>query len=177
MKTIEEIRGRCVITEDGHWLWKGAKRPDGRPNIWAPDYTHDGEMRTQCGTRAVWHCKTGRAVPAGWRCYGICEEMSCCNPAHIRCTSEEDFGAWLQSSGRYQGQTQRILANRATGRARAAVTPEQIQYIQASAKTGVALALELGVSDSTVSKYRRGESIVIPGSMFSGLGARTGSAP
>ncbi|WP_019700411.1 hypothetical protein [Paracidovorax oryzae] len=177
MKTIEEIRGRCVITEDGHWLWKGTKRPDGRPNIWAPDYTHGGEMRTQCGTRTVWHCKTGRAVPAGWRCYGTCEEMSCCNPAHIRCTSEEDFGAWLQASGRYQGQIQRILANRAIGRARAAVTPEQIQYIQASAKTGVALALELGVSDSTVSKYRRGESIVIPSGMFSGLGARTGGAP
>ena len=23
MRTLEEIKGRCVVTEDGHWLWKG----------------------------------------------------------------------------------------------------------------------------------------------------------
>ena len=27
MKNLEEIRQRCVITEDGHWLWRGALRP------------------------------------------------------------------------------------------------------------------------------------------------------
>jgi len=169
MRTLEEIRGRCVITEDGHWLWRGAMRRDGRPSIYAPDYTHGGEMRTQCGTRAVWHCKTGQPVPAGWRCYGVCEDMACCNPACIRCTSEEDFGAWLRKTRRYQGKTQRILANRAIGRARAAVTPEQILYIQTSEKTGVALARELGVTDSTISKYRRAESLAAPAGVFAGL--------
>ena len=70
MKTLEEIRQRCVITDDGHWLWKGATRPDGRPNIWAPDYTRGG-MATQCGTRAVWHCSTEKAIPEGWRAYPL----------------------------------------------------------------------------------------------------------
>lgn len=169
MKTLEDIRQRCVITEDGHWLWKGATRPDGRPNIWAPDFTRGG-MRTQCGTRAVHHCSTGRPIPAGWRCYGVCEEKTCCNPAHIRCTPEEVFGQWLRESGLFKGKTKRILANRSIGRKRSVLSPEQALYIQTSSKTGNELAAELGVSDSTVSKYRRGQSVVVPAAgMFSGL--------
>lgn len=178
MRTLEEIKGRCVITEDGHWLWRGALRPDGRPNIYAPDYTRaEGDMRTQCGMRAVWHCVNQKAVPEGYRVYGSCDERACCNPAHIKCTSEVDYGAWLRRTGKFKGQTTRILANRAIGRQRAALTSEQITYVQTSEKTGIALAEELGVSTSILSKYRRGESIAVraAGGMFSGLisGGRT----
>ncbi len=172
MRTLEEIKGRCVITDDGHWLWRGALRPDGRPNIYAPDYTRgNGAMSTQCGPRAVWHCINERAVPDGYRVYGACDERACCFPGHIKCTSEVDYGAWLQRTGKFKGQTTRILANRAIGRQRAALTPEQIHYVQASEKTGVALAEELGVSTSVLSKYRRGESISVraESGLFSGL--------
>ena len=162
MRTIEEIKGRCVITEDGHWLWRGAKRPDGRPNIYVPDYSRgDGKLTTQCGPRAVWHCLNQKAVPKGYRVYGTCDERACCNPAHIRCTSETEYGAWLQRTGKFKGQTNRILANRAICRQRAALTPEQVLYVQTSKKTGVELAEELGVSTSILSKYRRGESIAV----------------
>lgn len=172
MRTLEEIKGRCVITEDGHWLWRGALRPDGRPNIYAPDFTiADGAMRTQCGMRAVWHCLHREAVPTGCRVVGVCEEKTCCNPACIRCWSEEAFGHWIRRSGAYKGKTNRILANRATSRKRAAMTPEQALYVQSSDKLGKDLAAELGVSPATVSKYRRGESIVVRpvSGMFSGL--------
>jgi len=175
MRTLEEIKDRCVITEDAHWLWRGALRPDGRPNIFAPDYTRaDGDMRTQCGMRAVWHCVHQKAVPEGYRVYGTCDERACCNPAHVKCTSEVDYGAWLQRTGKFKGQTNRILANRAIGRQRAVLTPEQIVYVQTSEKTGIALAEELGVSTATLSKYRRGESIAVraSGGLFSGLTAR-----
>ena len=77
MKNLEEIRERCVITEDEHWLWRDALRPDGRPNIWAPDYTRGG-MQTQSGPRAVWHCSTGLPISAKWRAYGTCSEPTCC---------------------------------------------------------------------------------------------------
>jgi len=178
VRTLEEIKGRCVITDDGHWLWRGALRHDGRPNIYAPDYTRaDGGMCTQCGMRAVWHCVNGKAVPEGYRVFGTCDELACCNPAHIKCTSVADYGAWLQRTGKRKGQTARILANRAIGRQRALLTPEQILYVQTSKKTGVALAVELGVSTSVLSKYRRGESIAVRADrgLFSGLitGGRT----
>lgn len=170
MKTLEEIRQRCVITEDGHWLWKGSTRPDGRPNIWAPDYTKGGQMRVQCGTRAVWHCATEKPIPKGWRAYGICEHKTCCNPKCVKCTSEAEFGAWLRRTGKYKGDVRRILANRATARSRSVLSPERIAYILASPKTGAELALDLGISEQTVSKARRGEAVVFQGAgLFSGL--------
>lgn len=173
MRTLEDIRERCVITEDGHWLWRGSLRPDGRPNIWAPDYTKGG-MSVQCGPRAVWHCSTGRPIPPNWRAYGTCEEKTCCNPACVACTSEEAFGRWLAKSGKFKGQAKRILANRTTGRARSKLTPELIEEIQFSSETGVALAQRLGLGTSLVSKARRGEVKVFqPLGMFSGLGARS----
>lgn len=173
MRSVEEIKGRCVVTDDGHWLWKGALRPDGRPNIYAPDYRYGGEMRTQNGYRAVWNCLHQRAVPTGYRVFGICGEPTCCNPAHIRCASETDFGLWLRKQGLYKGKTARILANRAIGRARTVLTPEIVHHIQASTKKGYELADELGISKSTVSKVRRGEHTSFPpAGMFSGLLAR-----
>jgi hypothetical protein len=169
MKTIEDIRQRCVITDDGHWLWKGSTRPDGRPNIWAPDYTRGG-MSTQCGTRAVWHCITEKAIPAGWRAFGTCEPLNCCNPAHVKCGSEAYFGAWLQRTGKFKGQVRRILANRATSRGRSVLTLELITHIQTSPKLGYELAAELGISTTSVSKARRGDAIVFQSAgVFSGL--------
>lgn len=172
MKNLEEIRERCVITEDEHWLWRDALRPDGRPNIWAPDYTRGG-MQTQSGPRAVWHCSTGLPISAKWRAYGTCSEPTCCNPAHVRCTSETDFGKWLKRTGAYKNQTRRILANRATSRARTKVTAEIILEIQQSPETGRALSARLGLLPTVVSRARRGEfKAFLPSGMFSGLGAR-----
>ena len=169
MRTIEEIMDRCVITDDGHWLWKGALRPDGRANIYAPNYTKGG-MTVQHGPRAVWHCHTGKPIPAGWRAYGICDEMKCCNPAHVRCTSDAEFGQWVRRTGKLKGQTARIFANRATLRKRSVVNPDLIFFIQTSDKTGVALAAELGLSKQVVSKARRGEYVIHrTGDMFSQL--------
>lgn len=178
MRTLAEIKGRCVITEDGHWLWRGALRSDGRPNIYAPDYTRgNGALRTQCGMRAVWHCVNQKAVPKGHRVFGSCDEPTCCNPAHIKCTSVAAYGAWLQRTGKFKGQASRILANRAINRQRAALTPEQVIYVQTSKKTGIVLAKELGISRAALSRYRRGESICVraDSGLFSGLiaGGRT----
>jgi hypothetical protein len=178
MRTLEEIKGRCVITEDAHWLWRGALRSDGRPNIYAPDYTRgNGALRTQCGMRAVWHCVNQKAVPEGYRVFGDCDEPTCCNPAHIKCTSVAAYGAHQQRTGKLKGQTARILANRAICRQRALLTPEQVVYVQTSKKTGIVLAKELGISTTALSRYRRGESICVraDSGMFSGLiaGGRT----
>lgn len=172
MRTLEEIKGRCYITEDGHWLWRGSLRKDGRPNIYAPDYTRaNGELRTQAGLRAVWHCVNMKPVPKGYRVFGKCDEKSCCNPAHIKCVRVADYGAQQRRTGTLKGKVTRILANRAINRKRALLTPEQVAYAQASLKTGVALAEELGVSVTTLSRYRRGQSISVrsDGGLFSAL--------
>ncbi|MDA8522000.1 hypothetical protein [Acidovorax sp. NCPPB 4044] len=176
MRTIEQIKARCEITDDGHWLFLGGLRVDGRPNIYGPDYTRsDGGMQTQCGLRAVWHIINQRAVPAGWRVFGICEEVACCNPEHIRCAPESEFGRYVRKTKKLKGQTRRILANQAISRKRSRMTPELIQYIQASPKKGVELALELDLSRSLISKARRGEYVAFAGAagMFGGLIGRS----
>lgn len=172
MKTIEEIKGRCFITEDGHWLWRGSKRPSGRPNMVAPDYTRGGAMFTQCGTRAVWHCHHKKAIPAGWLVWGTCEELACCNPAHIKAGTKEEYGQWLRETGQLKGQITRILANRAIGRRRSAMTGEKIAYIQGSDKMGKELSEELRICTSSISKARRGEMTAFNSvaSPFAGLG-------
>ncbi|AVQ84272.1 hypothetical protein [Variovorax sp. PMC12] len=177
MKTIEEIKGRCKITPEGHWLWDGSLRPDGRANIWAPDYTKGG-MTVQSGPRAVTHCTTGKPIPNGWRAYGTCDERACCNPDHIACTSDAAFGRWQTKTGVYKGKTTRILANRAIARARSKVTPALIVEIQSSRETGRAIAKRLGIGTTLVSRARRGElkSFASKG-VFTGLGAREGACP
>ena len=161
MRTLEEIRGRCFITEDGHWLWRGSLRKDGRANIYAPDYTRaDGDMRTQCGTRALYHCAYQQPVPEGHRVFGTCEEKACCNPEHVRCDTETAYGKFIARRGVLKNQSARILANRAIGRTRAKLTAEQALYVQTNPKLGKDLADELGVSTSTISKYRRMQNVV-----------------
>src|SRR5574337_351630 len=163
MKTLSEIRARCVVTEDGHWLWRGALRPTGRANIYAPDHTRGG-MQAQTGIRAVWHIRTGKPVSNGCRVFGTCDEMACVAPDHIVCRSDIANGAMQRRTGALRGKTRRILASRATGRARSKLTPELIAEIQASLETGVQLAARLHLSASTVSKARRGEATAFAGS-------------
>lgn len=171
MKDLEDIRGRCVIDEDGHWLWKGSLRRDGLANVYAPDFTLGG-MRTQSGPRAVWHCSTGRAIRKGYRAFLTCTEKTCCNPAHIRCTSMKKLGQFIAEQGIWKGQTKRILANRKTNRARSNVTPELIAQVRASEATGLALSKELPLGRNTISKIRTGKMPSF-GSVgpFAGLGA------
>ena len=173
MKDLEEIRGRCRMV-DGHWIWGGALRPDGRANIWAPNYTHGGRMETQAGPRAVWHANTGMPIPAGWRAYATCEGLACCNPAHIKCAPSANVYGRLARSGVLKGSATRILANRATNLARCRVDAATVAEIQASAETGVALAARLGLSMQVVSKARRGGYVVHGAATnpFAGLGAR-----
>lgn len=165
MRTLEEIKSRCFITDDGHWLWRGSVRPDGRPNIYAPNYTSKkSNMTTQHGARAVWHVVNKKPVPQGHRVYGVCEHPTCCNPKCIRCTTEAKYGQFVARIGRRKNEPKRIAANRATGVNRAKLTAEQVLYVQTSDKTGLELAKELGVGKSTLSKYRRGgNTVTAPG--------------
>ncbi|HEY9208221.1 MAG TPA: hypothetical protein VIP31_04155 [Acidovorax sp.] len=173
MRSLEEIRERCHITEDGHWLWRGSLRPDGRANIYAPDHK-SGTMQVQSGPRAVWQCYTGQAPPDGWRAFGTCEEKTCCNPEHMRCGNMEMLGAYIAKKGVWKGSTARIIANRFSNRKRAKLTPDVIAYIQASPLSGLELAQELGISKTSVSKARCGltRAFSAVSGVFAGLGAR-----
>ena len=161
MRTIEEVKDRCFVTEDGHWLWRGALRPSGRPHISAPDFTkRAGAMVTQGGARAVWHIVKREPVPEGHRVFMKCEHPTCCNPDCMRTASEHAYGRFRARNGQMKGQPRRIVANRAIGAKRASLNAEQMLYVQTSPKTGVELSAELGVSRTTICKVRRGGYVV-----------------
>lgn len=171
---MNNIKGRCRIDEiTGCWIWMGALS-NGYPRIYAPDFTRnaDGAPMPQNGTRAIWHVRTGKAIPKGHRVYhAACHDPRCVNPDHLQCGPTHIMGKKLSESGILQNRITRIKANRAIGRARSKVNPEMARYIVSSSKTGQLLAQELNISRSIISRVRRGTlvSVLSIGNPFGGL--------
>jgi len=168
---LQDIMDRCRV-EDGHWIWGGAMSK-GIARIWAPDFTKGGTMASQPGARAVWHVKTGRAIPAGHRVFRTCDREGCIAPNCITCTAPADRGVEVAASGVLKGSIRKRLASRKTGRARSKLTPALIERIKTDPERGYVLAQQLGISKTTVSKARKhGVPSFQPiGSPFAGLGA------
>lgn len=171
--TLDDIKARCFITDDGHWIWKGAKSEGKVPRIWAPDHTKGGHKTAQPGRRAVWHILTGQPIPEGHRVYGTCPHADCLNPACSACGPTEEWGAHMAKIGKHKTMRHRV-ASRLSAQKRAVLTAEQIQIVQRDPRTGRELARELEVSEQTISKARTGRIVCHQpvASPFAGLGAR-----
>lgn len=171
--TLDDIKARCVITDDGHWIWKGAMSEGKFPRIWAPDYTRGGHKTGQHGRRAVWHLKTGMPIPEGWRVWSTCDCAACLNPDHIACGTSAAWGAHMARIGKHKTMVHRVASRRAA-QARMVLSPDQIGMVQSDPRTGRELARALGVSEQTISRARTGRIVChLPlASPFSGLGAR-----
>lgn len=171
MKTLNDIKDRCVIDEDTDcWSFKGAFSRDGQPRVWFWDYNKE-RMVAMPGRRAVWFAVNQKPLPNGWRVYGVCDCVGCLNPAHSKAGPAKAWGQHMSKSGKYKGSLARLLANRKTGAARSVLTPQTLQEILSSNETGTSLARRLGISQQTVSKARRGHLIALTpiSSPFTGL--------
>lgn len=174
MRTLDEVKGRCRIDDDGCWIWAGAVGCS-MPRIYAP--THDGRMATHCGRKAVWQIEhPGERLPAGHLVFGTCGKDMCVNPACSRVGPKRLQGRLIARKGWLKGNARTAIAAREVGRRRSVLTAEMVAEIQASDETGLALAARLNVSHQTISKARRGELVCFQpvGGLFSGLmqGAR-----
>ncbi len=173
---LEDIKDRCTLDEDtGCWHWKGALSNGKWPRIRAPNHCKPGSpMQAQTGRRAVWHIKTGVAIPQDHRVYGTCTDPQCLNPEHMRCGPPRDWGKHAAKTGVYKNNVKRQIASRRTGRSRALLTPALIFEIQNSTETGREISRRTGLSAQTVSKARNGKSVCFEpiGGFASGLGAR-----
>lgn len=168
--TLNDLMERCRV-EDGHWIWIGAASR-GVPRIWAPDFTQaEGRMTSQPGRRAVWHVKTGKPIPEGWRVFGTCDRPDCIAPGHIVCRDPAVEGRKVAASGKLKGRVGRKLAARKTGRARSKLDLQLIEFIKTSPLTGEQVAAQTGLSTTTVSKVRKhgAPSFEPIGGIFSGL--------
>jgi hypothetical protein len=156
--TLEDVRQRCYVDEiTGCWHWRGGFSV-GVPRIYAVDPATDEKTATT-GMRAVKMLETGKAIPKGrivYRCK--CRADDCVNPEHLRIGTKSEQGAMLRRTKELRGDPLRALINRnnAAKRGYVKITPALAEEIRRSDEIGVALAKRLGISESTVSRYRNG---------------------
>lgn len=170
--TPEDVKQRCHVDADtGCWHWRGALSDGKWPRIYAPNLSKPGEpMEAQTGRRAVWQLATGKAIPEGFRVFGICRSGDCLNPKHMVCGSTAEWGQHKSKTGIHKTMTHRI-GSRKTGKARSVLTEETYAEVVSSTEPGTQIAKRLGVSMQTVSKARRGQMRCFQpiGNPFSGL--------
>lgn len=173
MRTLEEVRGRCVIDDiTGCWRWDGGTF-NGIARIHAPDWTNaDGAMRPQAGRRAVWHiCNPGKAIPKGYMVYSTCTGDLCLNPGHADIGSRKKHGEMTRTTDRWKNQPKRMIANRKTARKLSTITPEIAADILASNEGHRAYSQRTGISAEIVRRVRVGRPMAYQpiGGLFSGL--------
>lgn len=174
---LDRIKGRCVVTEDGCWLWRGGTSSGGVPCIRSIDNAHpDKPPVPQPGRRVTWQLSTGRVVPAGWRVYGTCSERACIAPDHVFARAPAKHAELLRAAGVPIGLKNNSMAEHMVilcrnGRKRSKLTESTTAQILASEATAATLAKELDISTSLVKKVRSGRSKAWQplGGMFSGL--------
>lgn len=172
MRTIEEVRDRCFIDDEGHWIWRGAVS-SGIARVYAPDWTTlNGGMRSQAGRRGVWHIENpGKALPKGWRVFATCKEPLCLNPKCAKVGTAVKQGATTTKLGKFKNQPKRILANRMTAKKLTRVTPELAAEILSSNEGHTEFQRRTGIGRETVRRVRNGRAVAYQplGGMFSGL--------
>lgn len=75
MATVETIKARCIVTDDGCWVWQGAKNWDGYGHA-----KHEG--RLWLVHRLVYTLVVG-PIPEGHTLDHLCRVRACCNPEHV----------------------------------------------------------------------------------------------
>jgi hypothetical protein len=162
--TIAELRERCVVDPVTRcWHWQGAQSR-GQPRIYALDLSIM-DKRVMPGTRAAWQIAHGEPIAPGRMIYRVCGCRDCVNPVHLReARSLAEVGANIRGSGRLKGkftEAKRASLEKAWASAGFKKQPEEVVRAirQAPAEvTGYALSKLHGVSESVVSRIRRGET-------------------
>lgn len=160
MRTLQEVRDRCVIDELGHWIWKGAYQPGSNsPAGYGPNYSKDptgNTMSRQSIPRIVWQLKNQMAVRKGYRTFNKCRVVGCVNPDCIKMGNGKDFGKAIADSGVLKGVVKRQIANRKINAKRSKLTKEQIAELMNSTESTRSLAVKHGVSEFVIYRARKG---------------------
>jgi hypothetical protein len=161
--TLESIAARSI--EDGDCLlWDRSTDTKGIPRMTVK--LEDGKATTVQIRRAVWELKTGKKVPAGMRVTVSCGRKLCLE--HLELIPPGEVVS--RTAQRADVQSKRVLAG-LKSRERAKLDMETARYIREDDKTGAAIAQELGIAATTVSRVRRGVAWRESSNPFVGLGA------
>lgn len=103
IRTIEDIRQRCVIDEGGCWLWSGAMRSQaaGRghtPMLHLPRGVLGERAVVTSGPRVAW-LLSGKRLPTGHMVWRDCCNSRCLNPEHLRAGTPAALGRHITRHG------------------------------------------------------------------------------
>lgn len=153
VRTLDDLRGRCVIDEEcGCWHFRTARGRPVRRDRTAKVFVHlVGQVVV---TRAAW-VLSGRPVPpTKWLVYRTCSSYDCANPEHMRAGTRRQQGRHLASSGKASTPA-KAAANAATARARRVITPEIAEWIAESPQGARDVGHAVGVHHNHVNVIRR----------------------
>lgn len=153
----EGLKLRCFVErESGCWIWRGGMS-HGFPCVTL--CLSDGERsQSMRGQRAAQLLRGVVMKPTDVAHPYQCRNVLCVNPAHGGVKTRKKHGEWMKSRGLCSSSPKHIAATVRRNKERAIVTPEMVAVMQASDATCAALGRQLGISASSVSKYRRGET-------------------
>lgn len=141
-KTNEEKFWPKVIKlgPDDCWEWSGAKHPSGYGKVWL--------NLPELVCKAAHHASlilTGTDVPKGSVVMHSCDNPGCVNPNHLSIGTQQDNIKDKLAKGRQPTGDNHHNTT---------LSDADVIYIRQSAKSGVDLAKELGVSPSAISNIR-----------------------
>ena len=164
IRTLEDLRGRCVIdavTECWH-LRKADGKPMPRAGIRHVVWMHDSQSAVSA-TRAAW-LLAGKAHPGRKLVYRCCGSYDCINPEHLRVGSAKQRATAQRALGLTMTPA-KLRANRENGLKRSRISAELRQWIAESPQTLVEVAHAVEVWPSYVGEIRR-KARSVPASVF-----------
>lgn len=162
IRTLDDIKGYCVVDEAGCWIWMGGYSQDGYiPKAHIPKEVAERfgiASRTMSAYRAAW-LLSGKKIGPGQVVYrSVCLSSKCVNPSHCKVGTKGDMHARYSASGKNKGQPNRIIANM-KNRAKLFLPLEKVQAIEAALAQGMKIKdimAALHTDGGTVRKIRAG---------------------
>lgn len=160
VRTIDDLKNRCVVNEDtGCWEFQGARSAGKNggihvvPAVWLPEF---GQVVTGMKAAAILTGKVAHDAPKTTLVWRSCRCRTCLNPEHLKTGTRKQWGADMVARGAMSGPW-RKAANIKGAKARRKLTDEEAREILHSTDTCEQAGAKYGVSKSTVSRIRRGE--------------------
>ncbi len=147
--SVEDIRLRCRIDLEGHWIWSMATMHNrGTVPVCQPRW-----MRQRVAVRRVVLQLQGKELPNGWVAYRTCTEPLCCNPEHIKAGPRAKAVTQLAALGVFDTRAFKT-ARAESAKTSRRFTPDQVRTIRQDTRSARAIAEDFACSRQLVVAIR-----------------------